>query len=322
MGAKMLPIVPTGCVSGSRADRGSPAGVSRARGSAPPGGASRTSATRGKVPWDAYLPASGVNGVRISRDRRVQMCCPRGHLTQCDRGATFWNWPRPAVPPFRRALGRRCIGIDVHSMRRSIAPSRLGRLPEVQGATMTTKNPDKSAARTLAALTGRPYQSCLSVVAVLRDVPADIDIGELADLVAGRPIETSGVELPVCLFEETRLNWGDGDAIWMTEDDPAYVRGHGTDDDAAEYAVRLSGSGIDLLPDNELWLTNTVEHCRVREGTWRLGVRDLLDGMRRAESIPPPTNPYASRDDLPIKSRGVRIEEPLFDFAEPSLVCA
>jgi hypothetical protein len=183
---------------------------------------------------------------------------------------------------------------------------------------MTTKTPDKSAARSLAALTGRPYQSCLSAVAVLRDVPADIDIGELADLVAGRPIETSGVELPVSLFEETRLNWGAGDAIWMTEDDPAYIRGHGTDNDAAEYALRLSGSGIDLSPDNELWLTNTAEHCRVREGTWRLGVRDLLDGMRRAKSIPPPTKLHASRDDLAIKSRGVRIAEPLFDFAEPS----
>lgn len=50
---------------------------------------------------------------------------------------------------------------------------------------MTTRTRDQAAARSLARLTGAPYQSCLAAVSVLRRVPRETDKEELFDVLDG-----------------------------------------------------------------------------------------------------------------------------------------
>jgi hypothetical protein len=186
---------------------------------------------------------------------------------------------------------------------------------EQWGDDVTTRSPNKKAARTLATLTGRPYQTCLSAVEVLRTVPSDFDIGELADFFADRPIDTSALSLCYEDLANIPAVWGPSGSSWMIDDDPFYVHADEDDDDDATVALRLSGHGLEMWPTIELWVQVPASNVHMRKGTWRIRHEELVKAVRiAAEAISPEGGALPAKGWEHVSVRGVRTPEPLFDF--------
>ncbi|GAA2018668.1 hypothetical protein GCM10009839_13580 [Catenulispora yoronensis] len=143
---------------------------------------------------------------------------------------------------------------------------------------MTAKNVNKSSARDLAAMTGMPYQSCLTTVQVLRALPAGVSLADLEPVLTGSGSGQALLNLPgsdevnyqgVLPFAFSGDGDGDGEVIVVAQAEPAL-------------AVRTSGSDWGLPPSGaSLWLEMGLGDDQLRPaGVWRTTVKRLLGAAR------------------------------------------
>lgn len=129
---------------------------------------------------------------------------------------------------------------------------------------MTTRSSEKTAARTLAALTGAPYQSCLTAVSVLRRLPTGVDADTLNTILYGcrralvtlRSYEGDNFER---LLSEPRRSW-------LDERSDIVLTGHRQETMVfASMAPPVVG-----LPSTAMLVLDVVlDHEFSREGVWR-----------------------------------------------------
>lgn len=142
---------------------------------------------------------------------------------------------------------------------------------------MTAKNVNKSSARDLAALTGMPYQSCLTTVQVLRALPAGVSLADLEPVLTGSGSGQALLNLPgsdeVNYQGVLPLAFGGGDedaeVIVLAQDEPWL-------------AVRAYGPDWGLPPNiASLWLEVALGQDLLRPaGVWRTTAKRLLGAAK------------------------------------------
>jgi len=142
---------------------------------------------------------------------------------------------------------------------------------------MTVKNVNKSSARDLAAMTGMPYQSCLTAVQVLRALPSRVSLADLEPLIFGPQSGQALLNLPgsdeISYRGVLSLAFGtepeDADVIVMAQD-------------GALFAVRACSADWGLPPSGaSLWLEAMLGEDLIRPaGLWRTTAKRLLSAAK------------------------------------------
>lgn len=140
---------------------------------------------------------------------------------------------------------------------------------------MTVKSVNKSSARGLAALTGMPYQSCLTAVQVLRALPIGVTLADLESVVAGSESAQAVLNLP----GGSEVNYRGFLSLVGGETDNTEVIIAAQQE--AVLAVGLHGPQWGMPPSGaSLWLEVHLREDLLRPaGLWRTTAKRLLGAV-------------------------------------------
>lgn len=145
---------------------------------------------------------------------------------------------------------------------------------------MTSKSPNKASARSLASLTGVPYQKCLTAVEVLRQIPQGFALGDLDVVMGGNGSRHAVLHLPedgsfcqALVTAEYGPLHDDAEVVVIAGEHPVLLS-------------RLDGGHWGALPaDASLWVDLDVGDERLRPaGIWQVSVAALRRGVENASN--------------------------------------
>lgn len=145
---------------------------------------------------------------------------------------------------------------------------------------MTARTPDKTAARSLAALTGAPYQACLAAVPVLRLLPTGTD-DALAAILGGRdPLRS--LTLGLDEVEEVERALRRPFEPWLRSRSEVLLRNSETEEGTSRVSTALVPPDTALPAGTTLLVDDFLFSSLPRRGVWQTDLKTLMRACKAA----------------------------------------